>query len=222
MGTLTLSNFRDMVNLSLDQRTEMDTSTAAGQTRLDRTINFAMLHVSEPSIYRHHELEALDTFTLAENDHDYDLAGDVYTIFAVKLTTDDIPLRAFTFREWVQLRRVDARPTRYARFGNTIYLDRDPTSDEAGDIMTVYHYQQPDILSSTSDTTVLNEIFDQVIWVGATWYGWEMLGQQDKAEAAKIKFGALINEFREKDRFEHEDYGYRVDPTALRWPIMRA
>ncbi len=220
-GTLTLENLRDMVELSVDSRTEFDSSTTAGQTRLDRAINFSYYHVVEPSIYRHHELQEIDTFTLATDDHTYDLSSNVYIIHTVKLTTDDIPLRAMSYRDWVQLRRVSGRPNRYSRWGNTIYLDRDPTTDENGDTMTVNHYIQPAILTA-GNVTVLNPLWDSVIWFGAIYYAWKMVGQQDKAEAAKIEFAALINEFREKDRHEGEDYGYEIDPTSERSPYQIA
>ena len=219
-GTLTLENFRDMVELSVDSRTEFDSSVPAGQTRLDRAINFAYYHVSEPSVYRHHELQEKDQQAMTTDTHSYNLTANVYTLYGLKLETDDIPLRWMSFRDWIQLRRVDARPTRYARFGNTIYLDRDPTSDENGENIDIYHTIQPAILSADGSVTVLNPLWDQVIWIGAVFYAWQMVGQDDKAEAKKIEFSALINEFREKDKQEMEDYGHEVDPTADRSPYL--
>tara|TARA_Y100000310_G_scaffold314292_2_gene363520 strand:+ start:1814 stop:2461 length:648 start_codon:yes stop_codon:yes gene_type:complete len=211
-----------MLFLSVEQRTEFDTSTTAGQTRLDRAINFAYLHVSEPSVYRHHELQEIDTATLVEDDHTYDLSSNVYVIHSVKNTTGDFALRSMSYRDWVNLRRRDAGPTRYARWGNTLYLDNDPTSEEAGDTLTINHWIQPAILSSTSDVTVLNPLWDQIIWTGSIYYAYLMIGQRDKAEAQKIEFSAQINEFKEKDAIEGEDYGNEIDPSSERGPYMGA
>jgi hypothetical protein len=209
---------------SMDSRTEMDPATAGGLTRLDRAINRAYRHVSMPTIREHPEMQDSLDHILITGIHEYSLVTGglaVWAIYQVKLEDDEITLTGKRFRELNKLRRPDGRPSFYARWGNNLFINSNPTATENGDTLRVYFWRQPTALvaAAPNNVTLLTPVWDQVIMAGATYYGWKSLNVVERADMAREDFAALINEVPNVDFIEQRDDGFEIEPD-LRLPHM--
>jgi hypothetical protein len=107
-------------------------------------------------------------------------------------------------------------PTRYVAWGGdsdyqTLQVNSRPGTAEVGQVLLVYGYEKPDSLVAGGEVTRLDQIWDEVIIVGATWRGWMDLGRPDRAEVARGSFGLMINDIQEERRLNAEDWGGKFE-----------
>jgi hypothetical protein len=211
MGTLTLSQLRDEVRFDLKNRPDTGT-TGLSDTRLDLFLNAAYLQVAHPSVHRHRELMYTYTLTLATADNDYTFTpvGGV-VILAIRSVThiDAAVLSATAARQklrakdpqWFDERTINSgsRPSSYAVEGNSILIEPVPDSSLNGELLQVRAIREPAQLAAAGDTTVIGNRWDEVILLGARWRAELHLGYRDLAEATKIDFASLVNEYRDFD-----------------------
>jgi hypothetical protein len=112
-----------------------------------------------------------------------------------------------------------SRPSSYAIEGNTFLIDPVPSAVEAGELLFVRAVREPATLTAGT-TTILANRWDEVILLGARWRAELHLGYRDLAEATKLDFAALANEYDGWDRESGEDWDYvsdlRREPTMER------
>ncbi len=222
MGVMTLENFQDEVWISMGQRTELDPNVAAPLIRLNRAINKAYRHVTMPNVYQHSALQTTNDITMVTDTSNYSLTFSsvpVWAIHQVKLESDEVTLKRRDFRRINEVRLTSARPSFYARWGDTIYLNAKPTSNENGETIRVYHWLRATSLTATG-TTVLGEEWDAVITEGAKFYAWLTMGVMDRADIAREVFASLINDIGSTDKLEAEDDGARLNLDPLTTPYM--
>jgi hypothetical protein len=125
--------------------------------------NFALdqayYHVA--SMFKHPELEGIDTPTLADNATSFTMdATDVWWITSVRDTTNERPVHPMS-RETDQAltTKPDGAPSRYVYYNETLYVDRKADGAVA---MAVDYYQRPAELGGSS-TSALDHVFDEVI-----------------------------------------------------------
>lgn len=225
MGTMDLSELRDATRWALDNKQNLT------KAQLDRWINWTYLHVSMPRIYKHRGLQFSQDATLVTDQVTYDL----HTLFAPAVlwgihsvvyvegsASSDYSVRRRRLRQ-TDIRFVDEQvlgqgePTEYAIYGggtnggHTLFMNHRPGSNEAGNVVLIRGWQAPTKLSLSSDTTVLHELFDEAIVVGATWRGWRELARPERSEPARLNFGALMNEIQSVEALDAEDWGTRME-----------
>jgi hypothetical protein len=213
MGTMGLDDFRTEVRYMLDNR-QAD-SGGPTDAQIDRYINWAYNHVSRPNVYRHRELQAPQNVTLATDDRDYALSPVPHAVYDVYNSTQGYKLTPKSIRDLDDIPITGARPQRYAVYGNTLFVDPQPTASEGnGDTVVVRYWQSPTILSGTN-TTVLRDEWDDVIVSGAAWRGWAALSQPERAFFFRDEFAAKILDVQNILKVEGEDTGWQweVDLT---------
>ena len=101
MGFLTLADFRDELELSLENRTDLT------NIRLNPWINFGYRKLTDPGFYPHPELQTSEDITLVQGTNNYALADNNWAIETVQLPGDDnqFTLDAESFRSLNTRRR---------------------------------------------------------------------------------------------------------------------
>ena len=202
MGNLTLPNFEDEVWLSLEHHTDADPADATKQVRLDRWINQAYLRISLPTTFPHPELQETQALTLVTSTQSYALAATRWAIDHIRYVDRNRNLKRVSKEALDRLNVTNpGEPSWYARWGNTVYLNRTPSSSENGDTLTVYTWQIPTLLTGAA-TTVLRSIFDEPLVELATAIGWRRLGDFARADAHLTTYAALLNATRTLDAVE--------------------
>ena len=224
MGTLTLTQLRDEVRFDLKNRPDSG-SSGLSDTRLNLFINAAYLHVAHPSVHKHRELLYTYTITLATDDNEYAFTpvGGV-NILAIRSVThvDSTTLTATAARnklrpkdpQWFDERTINtgSRPSTYAVEANNIIIEPVPTSSLNGELLQVRSIREPAQLSADTDVTVIGNRWDEVILLAARWRAELHLGYRDLAEATKLDFAALINEYAEWDTLHvREEWDWQSD-----------
>jgi hypothetical protein len=220
MGFLTLDtsteNFRSELLLALFDRT--DTTNAVPNSRLDLWINQAYRHVTYPSVYMHHELETNYDITLTTSGtYPLDATTVGFQINGVKNVThyeaavasvDDLTrknkLRPRSITWFDERTLTTGRPSRYAIYGETLFVDAPPSTGYVGQLLRVRVWQEAALLT-TGLATVIPSIWDEVILLGARWRAERDLGYADRAELTKQNYAALLNEYRERQDFNAMD-----------------
>jgi hypothetical protein len=203
---------RDEVRMGLLDRSVAD----IGNTQIENWVNYGYRHVTNPKIYEHPILQTGGDITLAEDDYDYALPAGIWGIHNVKYVEDDINLKKRGRRYMDNIRRTDGAPRIYLRWGNTLEIDTNPTSDEDGDTLTVRGWGRVTLLSG-SGVTVLEPEWDRVIVKWGVYYGWSGLGVPERAEIAAAEAAALTNEIMEIFDFEVRDETQGCTPVVQRY-----
>lgn len=207
MGTMTLVELEDDVRLVAGGYD----STVMANTRVDRWLRWAQLHISRPNVYEHRELFTSGTIPLVTADRDY-----AFTVFGT--TTDNVNAVALVVNETrgqrlhpLSLRQLEerarpgsgtlqsGRPSHYALVGATLYTYPAPSATHNGDTVRVWFWRKPAALAA-NPASELAEEWDEVIVAGAVWRAFRYLNLQDRAEVAKVEFGQLINEVGDRLR----------------------
>lgn len=220
MGTMTLTDFRS--ELLFDLKNRSDTTNPGGLTTLRQNlfINSAYLHVTHPSVFRHRELQYTATIPLVATQSNYTFSPDssAVTIVAIRSVSHLVPA---TFRlvkllpkdqQWFMARSPqNGAPREYFTEGNEINLNPIPGTNEAGDVLVLSTWRQPALLSGALDTTTLSSRFDEIVLLAARWRAELHLGYRDLAEATKIDFVSLLNEYKSHEDLHGEDWDWQSD-----------
>jgi hypothetical protein len=212
MGSLTGQNLIDELKFLLQGRD--DTGDVVTDARLLRWVNWSYNHVCYPNVHKHRELMTNYDASLATSDGSYAIDSSTvgYHINAVVSVThfESATIADTTTRNrlrprsysWFENRNITTgKPSRYAIDGTTLYLDPVPTSTYNSQQLRVRLYREPADLS-VSTSTVLSDVWDEVILQGAKWRAERDIGYREIAELTKQDFAALLNEFQEKWQLE--------------------
>ena len=211
MGTLTLAGFRAEVQFALDQRQDLTNPL------MDQWINWAYLHVSMPTVFRHRELQNTQNITLVDGTQAYALNTNITAVYGVHNSTDGYKLRPNDIREFDLSPAASGQPREFAIWGNQIFFRATPGATDAGDIVVVRYWEEPTDLEADTDATVLRQMWDEVITLGAIWRGWRSLNRPDREEIFREIFASMINEVTEAMQVEGEDFGWEIRPEIERY-----
>lgn len=225
MGTLTLADLRSELRFDLRGRDDSsDPVKGVTDTRLNMWINAGLLHVTHPTVFRHRELQSTVLLTLVSGTGTYTFSpvGGV-TVTAlryvshVEAATDDFTVgRTKLFprdEQWFQDRSrfTSGAPRDFFVRGSQVLLNPIPGTDEAGQVLVLGVWREPALLSADGDTTTLSTLWDEIVLLAARWRAELHLGYRDLAEATKLDFTGLINEYRSFEDLHAEDWSWSAD-----------
>lgn len=132
-------------------------------------------------------------------------ATNDYTAFRTKLLPKD--------EQWFDGRSHDQgpNPRHYAIRGNQILVSPIPFGSAVGQVLSLNTIRQPALLSADGDATVLSTKFDEVVLLAARWRAELHLGYRDLAEATKLDFVSLLNEYRDDETLNMADWDWQVE-----------
>jgi hypothetical protein len=228
VGTLNLEGFR--AELLFDLRNRTDTSAPEGLTtaRQDMFINAGYLHVTHPSVFRHRELQHSYTITLVNGTQSYvfhpnagvNITALRYVAHVAAASDSPTAFRTKLFpkeEQWFQERTlVSGGPPRdYFVRGDQLFLSPVPGAVENGQVLVVGAWREPALLVPGS-ATVLSTLWDEIVLLAARWRAELHLGYRDLAEATKLDFVSLINEYRDFEQLHGEDWDWSADVRVER------
>ena len=219
MGTMILEDFRAELIFDLKNRTDTTTPDGLDTTRQNRYINAGYLHVTHPSVFRHRHMQytasipliaAQDSYVFSPDPAAVRINGirsvshfDPGTLRFVKLLPKD--------QQWFMSRSPQSgAPREYFVEADTINLNPIPTANEAGDLLVVSAWREPTLLAAGA-TTVLPSAWDEIVLLAARWRAELHLGYRDLAEATKLDFVGLINEYKDFEDLHGEDWDWAVE-----------
>jgi hypothetical protein len=221
MGTYTLENFRSELLFDLKNRSDTTGSAGFSTARQDSFINAGYLHVTHPSVFRHRELQHRYTIPLVNAQWNYTFTPNASVVITsirslshVAAATDD-PLSYRTKiyphdEQWFQERTLTSSgpPRDYFVVGSEIRLSPVPTANEAGEVLVVSAWREPAVLIA-GQTTVLSTIWDEIVLLAARWRAEIHLGYREMAEATKLDFTSLVNEYQTFEQLHGEDWDWQ-------------
>lgn len=224
MGAATLQDLRDELRFAVGGY--QSSATELPDTRVDRWLRWAQLHVARPAIYPHRELMTSGTFMLVTSQAPYPFTGfgtsvdNVQAIRRIHYETRGHRLRPMSHRQYLEAARNQSgvlntgEPQSYAVEGSNLYVEPAPSSTYNGGTVRVFFFRKPVALAA-SPATELAEDWDEVILQGGVWRAFKALNVADRAEIAKIEFGQLINEVRDRLREDaqqdHDGHSFEVE-----------
>lgn len=234
MGQLTLAEIRS--ELRLDLRNRPDTSSSGfSDTRANLYINSAYLHLTHPSVFRHRQLLYRFAIPLTTaNLYTFSPDGAGVTITALLgLTHVQAATNNYTAsrtkllpkdEQWFDDRSHNQgpNPRHYAVRGDQILLSPIPNGTAIGQVLSVHSYRQPALLALDTDTTVMDTRFDEILLLAARWRAELHLGYRDLSEATKLDFVGLLNEYRDHDTLNAEDFDWQADVRTYDSPMEQA
>ena len=222
MGTLTLEQFRTELLWDLKNRSDTLAPEGFTEARQDSFINAGYLHVTHPSVFRHRELQYNYDLALVNGDFDYTFTPDgtvnitaIRSVAHVEGATDDptffrtklLPVDI----QWTQSRsHTTGAPRHYTIVRDQLAVFPVPDANVAGDILAIHAWREPALLTA-GQVTVLSSLWDEIVLLAARWRAELHLGYRDLAEATKLDFVSLINEYREFDQLHEEDWDWSVE-----------
>jgi hypothetical protein len=222
---MTLSEFRDELTMVLKNRTD----AAADTTRLNRWVNQAYSHVSQPEVHRHKQLQVRLDITLVQNQNEYDLealAGwevlgvrdaTYYMATAVTPTAIKRDLEPRSL-QWFQRRTLaSGQPTVYALDGDLLIVSGVPSAAEAGQQLRVHYWREPDAMALDTDDTLLATYWDRAVMLGAQWLAEWDLGYRELSLASKQEYVSYINEKSGAHELNAEDTGFEPGVESDAW-----
>jgi len=220
MGTMTLEDFRTEMLFDLKNRTDTGTD-GLSTTRQDLFINSAYLHVTHPSVFRHREMQYTSNITLFDTISNYIFSPDVanVTITAIRSVTHiSGPVTNLRFvkllpkdQQWFASRSPSTgAPREYFIQANDINLNPIPGPNEDTTIIALSTWREPDLLVAGA-TTVLSSMWDEIILLAARWRAELHLGYREMAEATKLDWVSLVNEYAAFEQLHGEDWDFYPD-----------
>jgi hypothetical protein len=218
---MTLTELTENTRYALDNRSGITTA------RLTQWINWALLHVTQPHIYRHIELlEDGPGATMVAGTTNYAVPTRLIAPYQVKVqqgsggtfyrwlenTTPE------TFDQWQSFPTPEGTPAYYT-YGPTraVRIYPAPDSTWAGGAVQVRGWMRPSLfeVSVPDGVSPIAEMWDEVLVVGATARGWRSLNVPDRAEVAIQDFATLVSDVTPVMKLAGER-GMRmsVDPQA--------
>jgi len=216
VGVLTGTQFLSEARFDLKNRPDT-ASSGLTDTRLMLMLNAAYRHLAHPSVFRHRELEFTYTITLVNgvNAYAFTPTGGVNIVSLRSVTHIDATVLTPTATrnkllpvgpQWFDERTItsSSRPTTYAVEGNNLIIEPIPGSNENSELLFVRAIREPaDLTSGTA--TVIGANWDEILILATRWRAELHLGYRDLAEATKLDFSALINEYEEFDKLHTEE-----------------
>lgn len=170
MGQMTLTDFREELTLAAGNR---------GHTnpQLDRWVNFAYMDVAGAVDMDELE-EDTDVPTVANQAYIDKPAGASKVISVVNETTGGL-LQYIDKTEYFRLDRTKVGdPVKWAVLSERVYLH--PTPDSI-DTIKLIHKIEPTALSAVGDTTVLDSVWDNAIYLLSVHYAMMSVGEDQRA-----------------------------------------
>lgn len=173
MGFLTFGEMKEEISQTLGDK------VGASDERLGRWINMAYLEVARKRCF--HDLEQIDaTIMTVDGTRNYALEADLFAIISVADLTNKHRLVWAAPKQYQKFDRTqEGQPFYFTRIANSIYLW--PTPDEDDYEIEVIYTEEPEILSSDGDLSVLPGAFDRAILFYAERNGFLTLGLEEKA-----------------------------------------
>ena len=232
MGTMDLERFRANLLFDLKNRTDTATSTGLDNQRLDEWINAGYLHVTHPTVFRHRELQYRFNLTLLTGINAYTFTPTpeivavnitaIRSVAHVDAATDDpLAFRTKVYpkdEQWFQERTLvqTGPPRNYFVRGSSLVVGPVPSANENGQVLAVTAWREPALLTA-GQVTVLSTLWDEIVLLAARWRAELHLGYRDLAEATKLDFTGLVNEYQDFETLHGEDWdwssGLRMDRT---------
>ncbi len=224
MGDLTFTDFKDEVRFRLGG--VESGNPAITNARVGDWTNWAYQWVCQPRVYRHPNLEVTLGIPLVEGVSEYvpedSAIRGLFQIYAVNLSDDTSvssitlspnydrtahrrQLRPTTWRKIQRIQTSTGLPTRYTRWRTNLFIDRAPSSADAGKLLLVDAYARPAKLTQAASDTLIEPEWDEVISVGAAYRGWLALGDPEMAEDARENFGRQVNEIASQFAMDGDD-----------------
>ena len=69
-------------------------------------------------------------------------------------------------------------------------------------------WREPALLAADASVTVLSSLWDEIVLLASRWRAELHLGYRDLAEATKLDFVSLINEYKPFDELHGEDWDW--------------
>jgi len=230
MGTMTLENFRTEMLFDLKNRTDTG-ADGLSTARQDLFINSAYLHVTHPSVFRHREMQYASNINLFDGTSTYPFSPDTANVVITAIrgvTHISGPLTALRFikllpkdQQWFLSRSPNSgAPREYFIQANEINLNPIPGPNETGTLLALATWREPDIMVAGS-TTVLSSMWDEIILLAARWRAELHLGYREMAEATKLDWVSLVNEYAAFEQLHGEDWDFFPD-IVTQSPMERA
>jgi len=222
VGVLTLSEILTEVRFDLKNRPDT-TASGLSDTRLTLFVNAAYRHLCHPSVHRHREMLYNYTLTLASGTNTYTFTPDAaaVNIVAVRSVTY-IDAAAYTATaqknklrpvepQWFDERTLTSggRPTNYGIEGSTLEVSPVPAANEDTKLLRVRAIREPALLTTAGDeATAVGAQWDEVLILGTRWRAEMHLGYRDLAEATKLDYAAMLNEYQSFSNLQAEDWDW--------------
>ena len=219
MGQVTLAEFRTDLRYDLLDRDDVTADW------LDRRVNAAYVHVCNPGVYMHREVQTTEDFQLVLNQSVYPIDPTTigYQIIAIvnmyyyssAVPTDTTEKNKIYPRhiDWFGRRTLSSgsTPNSFAVYGEDLHIHPVPDANAAGNVARALVWREPARLTVNTQVTVIPSNWDEVIQLGARWRGERDLGYRDKAELTKQDYAALLNEYIERQDLEAQGIGWEVE-----------
>tara|TARA_R110002020_G_scaffold68553_7_gene179357 strand:- start:573 stop:1295 length:723 start_codon:yes stop_codon:yes gene_type:complete len=224
MGSMTLTQLRESVKFHAQN------SRNATDALLDRAINSTYLHVTQPHIYQHRRMKAKVALPLVLNTDIYALDSTTVATYqgtntqsnqflawttAIFWDTATYPFPTSTRRKKLvpisdddmdrSSLKTGSEPSSYIVDGERFEINVYPPSGDVGKFIELRGYVQPALLTTTSSTLNLDEMWDDIIIVGAAWRMSRALGEFNRSAEFRAEFGQLIAEAVNYDMVEGEN-----------------
>jgi len=227
MGTMTFTQMKSELGFLLSNRNDVDSTNPA---RVERWINQAYTYMCHPSVHPFREMQSIDTITLATSDNDYAIATlNSNTVVAIRFVTY---IQATAFTNTAAKRKVNPRsirffeqrtlttgpPSQYAIDGSSLFISPVPRSNENNHLLRVGYYQEPTILDSGTDVTVLPSYYDRPLMKLTQAFAETDLGDRELAMLTTREAGQLLNNANSEMQMEGEDSGFQIEVVLQ--PVM--
>jgi len=142
----------------------------------------------------------------------------------VEAATDDPTARRTKLfpkeEQWFQARSLSSggSPRDFAVRGSQILLSPVPGANEAGNVLVVGSWREPTVLSADGDVTTLSTFWDEIVLLAARWRAELHLGYREMAEATKLDWVSLVNEYKDFEQLQGEDWD--LYPDLVTQPAM--
>lgn len=225
MGTLTLAQLRAELLFDLRGRTDTSDANGVSTARQNSWINSGYLHVTHPTVHRHRELQYAFSLALVNGTQSYTFSPvGGFTITSLRYVThvegasaDDFTVQRTKLiprdESWFQSRSrlTSAGPRDYFVRGNSIFLSPIPSANETGQVLSVGAWREPTQLAADASVTEISARWDEIVLLAARWRAELHLGYRDLAEATKIDFTSLVNEYKDFEQMHGEDWDWGVE-----------
>ena len=215
--------------LLFDLKNRADTTTADGLSvpRQDMFINAGYLHVTHPSVFRHRELMHSYTIPLVNGTSSYAFTPNATVVITgiryashVAAATDLLTARRVKLypkdEQWFQERsHSTGAPRDYMIRGDNLILSPVPGANEVVQVIVVGAWREPAVLVAGA-VTVLSALWDEIVLLAARWRAELHLGYRDLAEATKLDFVGLINEYKDFEQLHGEDWDWVTEVRTER------
>ena len=240
MGNMTRGVIRTELGFLLRNRKDSD---ATDTSRLNRWINQAYDYMCHPSVHHFQEMEIVDHKTVmvaGTNVYDIESINNRTVVFVRHVShvfattwTNTARKRRLTPRsmQWFEKQTLSTgAPTSFTISGelidsslsfdaaSTLYIAPVPRADEAGQILRIGFYQQPQSLNSDSDKTDITSYYDRVLLKFAQAFAESDLGDRARSLLTLKEASGLLNNTQEEKELEASTDGYQV-PFILENPM---